>query len=306
MSNAAQSVLESLLGLNSWALSVAPDAAVLARAIRRDDPAFRAARREATLQRLRQSSRMWQLWTLGMQALSQPAQASLTARTVWAGLAACDFGGEWFGDLDLAGRTFAGAVFGQGLVCRGSVWANACQFEAGIDLGGAQIGGALILEQSRFDAAVRAPAAQIGGAIEMRGAHLAGGLDLSRAQIGGDVWARDGVQIGVETRCVETGFGAEAGFGDAHFAGAAIFRAATFNGNAGFEGALFADAADFSDAVFCRSAWFAGADFEASVRFDRARLRGRFDLTGARFAEPAAQADIAKAVRDSSGSGEPQ
>lgn len=294
-----------LLQANPWARPHEPALASAQAAPRpglfEGGTAFRAARREATLQRLQRGIAPWNAWAAEMAGLRGKAAADPALIRLWHLLAGVELIDETFdNEFDVAGFSFPGTVRFAGSAFGGDTWFTDARFAGPVDFRDATFGRDAFFERARFAAGADFGAVNFQRGAEFRELACAGTLGFVEAEFAGSAWFRGSCFEG-PVRFRGARFGWEAGLGDCRYRGPADFAEVDFGDNAGFEGSVFEQSATFAQARFCRAAWFSGAQFRGEAVFDRARFLGRRHFDGIGVAAPrfplATQAAVLERLR---------
>jgi hypothetical protein len=256
-----------------------------------------AARRAATVARLRRGAEAWNEWALAMQALAGQLADDAPALRLWAYLAASDLAGapvEPSSDA-FAGLIFPGAVDFAKARFADTAWFSACVFTGDAAFAGAEFSRGANFERAEFKAAANFDGATFGRAGEFRQAQFGGPARFCAVRFDKDAWFRGGQFVAALDMSGAT-FGGEAGLGDVRYGGPTSFTKVKFADNAGFEGAIFRDVVRFDDARFERNARFEQARFEREPSFDRARFLGRTFFQG--ISVPEGTTRVQKAIEE--------
>jgi uncharacterized protein YjbI with pentapeptide repeats len=245
------------------------------------DARIGAARRDATVARLRSGSCSWNQWAVTMQALARHVAADPAKRRMWSYLAATDLGGHLFETAlcDLAGLVFPGKLDLSGASFADTVWFSSSIFEGDVVLRHAQFAKGANFERAVFGNLADFDGAAFGKSGEFRHAVFRGAASFREARFGKDAWFR-GARFESSLDMSGASFAGEAGFGDIRYGGPTDFSHVDFVDNAGFEAASFDDVVRFDDARFARNARFEQARFGREPSFDRARFLGRAIFDG--------------------------
>jgi hypothetical protein len=288
----------ALLKVNPWLGADAEDVARVLTLPTAAPPAkVIAARRAATLARLRQGAEAWNEWAQTMLVLSDQLAGEPAAQRLWTFVAATELAG---GPAELASDAFAGLVF-PGVVDLSKVrfadtaWFSACVFAGDACFADGEFGRGANFERAEFKAAANFDGVVFGRSGEFRRTQFRGPASFRAARFAKDAWFRGG-HFAAALDMSGASFGGEAGLGDIRYDGPTSFAKVKFGDNAGFEAAVFKDVARFDDARFERNARFEQARFEREPSFDRARFLGKTFFQG--ISVPEGGARVQKAIAE--------
>jgi len=288
----------ALLKANPW---LGTDAEVVARALTLPTAAppvrVAAARRAATVTRLRLGADAWNEWAQTMLVLSDQLASEPAAQRLWAYLAATDLAGapaEPASDA-FAGLVFPGAVDFSKVRFADTAWFSASVFAGDVRFADGAFNRGANFERAEFKGAASFDGVVFGRAGEFRQAQFRGPASFRSARFDKDAWFR-GADFAAALDMSGASFAGEAGLGAIRYGGPTSFAKVKFGDNAGFEAAVFTDVVRFDDARFERNARFEQARFEREPSFDRARFLGKTFFQG--ISVPEGGARVQKAIAE--------
>lgn len=234
-------------------------------------PAFLAARRQASIERLAAGLDAWNDWAFQILKLQHDLRDDPPALALVAVVSTADLAGATFDSLtDLGSFQFpASAIFAKARFRR-DVWFADAKFHGAADFSGAEFEGRAWFEFAKLSGQADFSDALFAKTAEFRNARFLGGATFARA-IFLDAWFR-GAEWRGNVTFASARFAGEAGLGDCRWDGTCDFSGVEFGDNAGFDTSAFADTVTFAGARFARHARFDGTTFAEPPVFDRARF----------------------------------
>lgn len=183
----------------------------------------------------------------------------------------------------------------------GALWFERCSFESGADLSWAKTAQPIAFNKSKVAGVLTFYAAQIGsdlhaqesaiGTIVLNGAHVARTLDLGNSQVAGEV-DMGGLDVGTNLQMKGTTVGGPLQMEGAHVAVSLDLHYATLHAvkltsvrtqQLSLEGAKVLGEVDMMDAQVGAELWMATAQFSEVVKLRYMQVGGQLDWSGTRF-----------------------